>query len=187
MSGDRPAGRRLFLALWPGEAERQALVAAYRSAIPGAAGRAVPAGNLHMTLEFLGPVAEEALPALVALGTQAALPDARLTLDRLDWWRGAATLVAAPSAAPAGLLTAQAQLRESLAAQGFRVDTRPFRPHVTLARKVAAAPSAAVLTGVEWSLGELALVESVPTPEGSRYTPLAHWPRRAATAEFAAL
>ncbi len=186
MSADRLPTRRLFFALWPDDAAREALRAGFGTAVAGAGGRAVPAANLHLTLEFLGPVAEERLADLAALGGAVALPQEPLVLDRLNWWPRAATLVAAPSAPGAGLLAAQADLRQALNDRGFRVDSRPFRPHVTLARKVTAAP-AATAASVRWPLGELALVESVPAPGGSRYTPLARWRRAARHAQFHAI
>jgi 2'-5' RNA ligase len=176
----------LFFALWPDDAVRSALVAACGAALAVARGRAVPATNLHLTLEFLGPVAETALGDLAELGGAIALPDEVLVLDRLEWWRRAALLVAAPGAPGAGLLAMQAQLRQALSGRGFRVDSRPFRPHVTLARELAQAPPPAPPAAVAWPVGELALVESVPAPDGSRYTPLARWRRGAARANFSA-
>lgn len=184
MSHGRPPRRRLFFALWPDDAARGVLGDAFGAAVAAAGGRAVPAANLHLTLEFLGLVEEEALPVLAAFGADVRLPDEPVVLDRLDWWRRAAMLVAAPSAPAAGLLAAQAQLRLALKDGGFRVDSRPFRPHVTLARKVAAPPPPPPSAAVAWRFPELALVESVATPEGSRYTPIGRWPRGAAAADF---
>ncbi len=187
MSGGRPARRRLFFALWPSEAERRALAAAFGAVIAATGGRAVPAESLHLTLEFLGPVADTELATLAALGAAVVLPSEVLVLDRLEWLRRAALLFAAPSVPAAGLLAVQSDLRQALKGRGFRVDSRPFRPHVTLARRVAAPPQGGVQASVAWSVGELALVESVATPAGSCYAPLARWRRDAARADFSAL
>jgi 2'-5' RNA ligase len=113
---------------------------------------------------------------LVALGAGLELPQADVTLDRLDWWRRAQVLVAAASEPPAALVELQADVRRRLNDAGFRIDSQPFRPHVTLARKVAAPPPA-VASAVVWPIAAAALVESVPAPGGSRYTPLATWVR----------
>ncbi len=187
MSDGRPAARRLFFALWPDEAERRALHDAFGAAIAAAGGRAVAPAHLHLTLEFLGAVPDAELAALAAIGAALALPEEVVVLDRLGWWPRAATLVVVPGAAPRGLLAVQAQLRETLKGRGFRVDSRPFRPHVTLARKVRAPPALGPAAGVGWPLRELALVESLTHPQGSRYTPLARWPRGARRADFGAL
>jgi 2'-5' RNA ligase len=186
VSAGGPAGRRLFFALWPDEAQCRALAAAFGAAVAQAGGRAVPPVSLHLTLEFLGSVPDSELAALTSLGAGLALPDATVVFDRLDWWRRPALLVAAPSSVAPELLAAQARLREALRSRGFRVDTRPFKPHVTLAREVVAAPLAAPATGVTWRGLPLTLVESVATPGGSRYTPLARWPRGAALVDFGA-
>jgi len=170
--------RRLFFALWPEHGERLALQAAFAASVQGAGGRAVPAEHLHVTLEFLGAVADARLEELAGIGAALALADEPLVFDRLDWWRRSAALVAAPSLAPAGLAALQADLRRVLSGGGFRVDSRPFRPHVTLAREVARPPPASAAR-VTWRTRALALVESEPTPHGSRYTPLARWPARA--------
>jgi len=187
VTGGRPRRRRLFFALWPDEATRAALGAAAAGAAAAAGGRAVAAANLHLTLEFLGQVPDAQLDSLRAVGAALALPDESLLLDRLDWWRRAAMLVAAPSAPGQALLAAQADLRQVLKARGFRVDSRAFRPHVTLARKLTAPPPAAAPIAVAWPVRELALVESVPTPTGSRYTPLARWRGGVVAADIGAL
>jgi 2'-5' RNA ligase len=170
------AKARLFFALWPGEELRAALTVAFAPAVAAAGGRAVPAHNLHLTLAFLGAVPAAALDRLVALGAALDLPQAGVRLDRLDWWRRAEVLVAAASEPPAALLELQAHLRRLLNEAGFRIDSQPFRPHVTLARKVSSPPPS-VQSAVVWPIATAALVESVPAPGGSRYTPLTTWTR----------
>jgi RNA 2',3'-cyclic 3'-phosphodiesterase len=186
VSGHGPARRRLFFAIWPDDAERRALATAIDATLAVAGGRPVPLEQLHLTLEFLGSVAAAELPTLAALGAAVSLPAGQtVVLDRLDWWRRAAMLVAVPSVPAAGLLALQADLRRALSGRGFRVDSRPFRPHVTLARKVAAPPPRRAVC-VSWPIGAFALVESVPSPAGSTYTPLASWPQAGARADFSA-
>jgi 2'-5' RNA ligase len=187
VSAGRGVTRRLFFALWPNESERGALLDAFGATIAAAGGRAVLPSHLHLTLEFLGAVPDAERAALETLGAALALPEEVVVLDRLHWWARAATLVVAPGAPGPGLLAAQVQLRETLKGRGFRVDSRPFRPHVTLARKVRSAPPLAAPAGVAWRLNELALVESLSQPQGSRYVPLARWARAAGRADFGAL
>jgi 2'-5' RNA ligase len=167
---------RLFFALWPGAASRAALNAAFAPAVALAGGRAVPAHNLHLTLAFLGAVSVTAREQLVVLGAGLELPQADVRLDRLDWWRRARVLVAAVSEPPTALIELQADLRRQLNEAGFRVDSQPFRPHVTLARKVNSPPPP-VASAVVWPIAAAALVESVSAPGGSQYTPLATWSR----------
>ena len=58
---------------------------------------------------------------------------------------------------------------------GFELESRTFRPHVTLARKVSDASGYGPLLPVTWMASELALVES-RTGDAPHYHPLARWP-----------
>jgi 2'-5' RNA ligase len=171
----RERGRRLFFALWPEDADRRAVRAAFEAAVAAAGGRPVADANLHLTLEFVGAVDAAQRTELEAVGAGLTVRAAEVSLDRLDWWPRAATLVAAASAPAAGLLALQSTLRGALKARGFRVDERPYRPHVTLARRVAAPPPVSDAPIVRWPLRTVALVESERAPGGSRYVPLATW------------
>jgi 2'-5' RNA ligase len=65
-------------------------------------------------------------------------------------------------------------LRFALAAQGFMLQDRAFRPHVTLARKVKAARRGVLDPPLAWPADRFALVRSITGPAGSRYEPV-HW------------
>ena len=170
---------RLFFAVWPDTAAREALLRLARDTQAVAGGRATAPQSLHVTLAFLGSVANERLPALAAVAgavAAAARPFA-LTLDRGGGARargGVAWIEAA--APPEALLHLQARLATGFAELGFVPDTRRFRPHVTLARKVAAAAVAPACAPISWQVTELALNASEPAPGGSRYSTLATWP-----------
>lgn len=174
------AGRslRLFFAVWPDAAAREALLRLARDTQAVAGGRATAPQSLHVTLAFLGSVEDGRLPGLAAVA-DAVAATARpftLTLDRGGGARargGVAWIEAA--APPEALLQLQARLAAGLAEIGFVPDTRRFRPHVTLARKVvhAAVPACAP---IRWEVTELVLNASEPAPGGSRYTTLATWP-----------
>lgn len=172
-----PGHRRLFFALWPEASLRERLLETFSAAASAAGGRAVVAENLHVTLEFLGPVAASRLDELEGLGAATSLPTASLSLDTLEWWPRPALRVAGTSRPASALLDLQAELRLRLGERGFRVDSRAFRPHLTLAREVRAAPPPTRVARLDWPLTELALVESHAHPGGSRYTALARWSR----------
>ncbi len=70
-------------------------------------------------------------------------------------------------------------LRSALSARGFDPEQRPFRPHLTLARKVRLPPPAGSVAPQRWAAHEFSLVESITGPEGSRYERLSTWPMRA--------
>lgn len=142
---------RLFLALWPGAAARQA-IQAWQQAVrwpPNA--RLTAPHHLHMTLHFIGNVPRARLPELVDGLAQAFTPFDWLLDEFAVWHRGIAVLQAG-SPAPVELTALHAGLAEALQALRLPVETRPFRPHVTLARHGggAALQPGEVVAPVHW-------------------------------------
>jgi len=165
--------RRLFFAFWPDQATREAMHHAARRAVRGSGGRPVPAANLHMTVAFLGSVAESRLDEIRAVGRTVPVESAfEIVFDGVAFWPKPRVLVAV-SSRPAPEATAiAARLWAGLVPLGIPPDFRPFKPHVTLARKVVKPAPEPALKPVRWPVSGLTLVESVTDPEGSRYTPI---------------
>ena len=86
--------------------------------------------------------------------------------------RSCAWVGATSPPALAGLVEA---LRGELASRGFEPERRPYRAHLTLARKVGQAPSLAPPEPFHWPGTDFALVESVTERTGSVYQPLGAW------------
>lgn len=161
---------------------RQAMVRATRKAARSSGGRPVRAENLHVTLAFLGSVGEGRLAELAAIARQAAgprpgsVPALVLAFDHLEYWRAAQLLCALPSQAPEAVAALARGLQDLLAARGFAPDLKPFRPHVTVVRKVSRAGRFARMPQVVWSFTELALIESRTRPEGALYSVVEFFP-----------
>lgn len=167
---------RLFFALWPDEGLRAELASRFASLQAVApAGRPQRPDQWHVTLEFLGNVPAERRSALHAAADRVAMRSFTIDFDRVEHWRQPEVLCLVASAAPADLSTFVAGLRAALAAAGFAPEQRPFRPHVTLARKVRQAAPATLARPVSWPADRFALVRSVTAPAGSRYEPLRWW------------
>jgi 2'-5' RNA ligase len=153
---------------------RQAMAQAIRKAVRGSGGRPVAPGNLHVTLAFLGLTPERRLPQLAEVARATALDGAEepleLSFDHLEYWRAAHLLCAAPAEASERLAALAGRLQSSLAASGFAPDLKPFRPHVTVARKVAHSGPSGEMHPVRWRFTDFALIESRTLPEGALYS-----------------
>jgi len=107
-------------------------------------GRAVPAGNLHTTLCFVGAVEEERLDALRAVVAGIRGRPVRVRFDALEYWEPPKVLCATASRDSSEASELAIALGEAVVAAGFAPDIKPFRAHLTLARKIAAAQAATV-------------------------------------------
>ena len=178
----REPTRRLFFALWPDEAMRQAMAQATRKAARASGGRPVPMASLHVTLAFLGSVPERRLPELADLARTAAEsvgPALELRFDHLEHWRAAHIVCAAPAEPPMPVAVLARALQDLLVGRGFTPDLKPFRPHVTVVRKVARPGSMDPLGKahpVIWRFAELALIESRTLREGALYSVVGSYP-----------
>jgi RNA 2',3'-cyclic 3'-phosphodiesterase len=167
-----PAALRLFFALWPDAGQREALLAALRQLQLAPVGRSVPAGNLHVTLAFLGSVAPDRIPALREVAAARSWPTDLLMFDQLAWWPKARLLCLEARVVPAALVSSVETFHEDLRRAGFKVEHRAFRAHITVARNVPSPPAQVAALPIPpfgWPMRGVALVGSTPTPEGSRY------------------
>jgi 2'-5' RNA ligase len=169
---EREPTRRLFFALWPDETMREAMAHATRRAARASGGRPLPAENLHVTLAFLGSIPARRLAQLGEIAHAAASGEGPLELsfDHLEYWRAAQLLCALPTEPPARIASLARRLQELLTRGGFAPDLKPFRPHVTVARKVLRPGPIGRMHPVLWRFSDLALLESRPLPAGALYS-----------------
>ena len=124
---------RLFVAIDLPDAHKAKLAGLRGDALPG---RWTPLQQYHLTLRFIGEVNEEG-----AATVEQALADLRgegfslqgRGLGVFPSPRRPRVLFAALDPAPV-LLALQAQVEQALRAIGLDEESKPFRPHVTLAR-----------------------------------------------------
>jgi 2'-5' RNA ligase len=148
---------------------------------------------LHITLAFLGFVADDRLAAATEAAT-AAVVDSRpfeLSFDRAGRFPTgghrprAIWLGVGAGQEDLGRLAANA--RRELTARAFVLEDRPFSPHLTLARvrleasgpesrTIAAAVDALTVPELRLHVDRIALVESQLSPKGPRYTTRAEIP-----------
>jgi 2'-5' RNA ligase len=180
--------RRLFVALEPAEPVRRRIAAAAGALQRGAGAAAsevrwVAEENVHLTLQFLGAVPEERVPAVEKAVAETAAAARPLLLEVKGAggfpnarrprvvWLGLSGDVAA-------LAALVAELGKRLTPLGFAPEARSFSAHLTVgrARDGRGAPglggalaSVAQDEGVAWRAAELVLFESHLSPAGPRY------------------
>lgn len=181
--------RRLFVAIEPSEACRE-IVRTARAALaerfPDARVRWQPDENVHLTLAFLGNVAEEQVDECAQ--QLATCVEHHRTFELASSRLGAFPSPLRPSVIWLGLradTTGElASLQRDVAAayRHIRDDARPFRPHITLGRVKNMAGTdrqefAAALTELPeattaWLAPRVILFESRLTPDGAVHTPV---------------
>ncbi|HKK05774.1 MAG TPA: RNA 2',3'-cyclic phosphodiesterase [Gammaproteobacteria bacterium] len=168
--------RRLFFALRPSAALQDELVRRTRKLVRGGGGRPVGPEKLHLTLAFLGSLDEAAQACVEAAADGMHGEPFRLVFDTLGHFPRPRVIWAGASVIPPALSALVQELTRALLPCGYRPESRPFKAHVTLMRKVGHGPQATALDPLVWDVRDFALVESVTLPEGAQYRVLRRWP-----------
>jgi len=169
--------RRLFLALWPGESERQSLAQLAKRVVGQQ--RRIPDAQLHLTLVFLGATDADQIAAYQAALADLPVPEMELVLDRYGYWPQPRILWLGASHTPPELYELVAELHRRLRTCGFTPEARAFQAHVTLARRFRGpVPTESPVAPLCWRTREVVLVESTPPLQSSRYEILRQWPER---------
>ncbi len=174
-----PAGKptaRLFFAIWPDGAVRDQLDKVSLGLHQACGGRRTRAATVHLTLAFLGEVELGRIPTLLELASRVVGTAFELRLTRFDWWRKKRIAWAAPEQVPAALSALVEDLAVRLKEADFRIDERPYSPHVTLVRKADCRLADFSASPVEWPVEEFVLVRSVMSENGSSYETIGRWP-----------
>ncbi|MGI4720635.1 MAG: RNA 2',3'-cyclic phosphodiesterase [Janthinobacterium lividum] len=154
----KPETTRLFLALWPEPGVRHLLMQ-WRDAWNWPKGASpVHQDKLHVTLHFLGALPSERLPELLE-GLAVPFTPFRLDLGRATLWHNGIAVLE-PLVQPPELPGLHRRLADALLALGLPPEARPYRPHVTMARRAASAIAPQDGPPVPWSVSGYALVES---------------------------
>jgi RNA 2',3'-cyclic 3'-phosphodiesterase len=168
--------QRLFFALWPDAQTRDDFAHIARTHLPPGGGRPVATANVHLTLEFLGTVDASMRACAERAADALSMPAFELEFQRLGYWPRPRVLWSAPQATPEPLESLVATLREALAECGHRPEARPFRAHVTLARKVRGPVVAADHAALRWPVAAFHLMASESGAAGVHYRRLKSWP-----------
>jgi 2'-5' RNA ligase len=149
---------RLFIALWPGSDLASALHAQCGICTTDPGARVVTPQRVHLTLHFLGAVPRQTLPAL-ANALRVPFQAFELRFSHCEQWPHGLR-VAVPDTAVPPLMRLHAALGQALQGLGLPVEERPFRPHLTLARRATAPLPTPEGPPLRWPVSGYVLVES---------------------------
>jgi len=170
-----PQSRRLFLALWPDETQRQQL-AEYYPRLKGCGGRKVALENLHITLAFFGSVDADTQSCLEQQLDVIDASPFTLEMDELGFWRRPQVVWLGAGETPSALTELVAGVKRAMLACALEPDSRPFQTHLTLMRRARRRPEDTDTPRMNWPVSDFVLVASETLPEGARYTVLRRWP-----------
>ena len=170
--------QRLFFALWPDDGVRTRLNKVGIELL-GKRIKRVPAANLHLTLAFAGMVTAPVRQCLETAAADIHCPAFDLSIDFVGHWPKPRIFWIGPSHTPPALWLLAGGLRTVLEDCGSQAETRPYQPHITLARKISTTNfsqhGSAQALSVDWSIRRFCLVESVSDPRSVSYQVLASW------------
>ena len=170
-----PKDIRLFFALWPDDGVRNRIEACVDK-FPAAAGRVVPRYNWHMTLHFIG---NTTFAEKKCLGRQAAEVRAnrfQLIIDQTGFFKKPKVFWLGCMRPPKTLFDLHNNLGGKISRCEYEPETRPYSPHITVARKVEKPPELIRIDPVEWLVDKFVLIESVSVKGGVRYEVIETYP-----------
>ena len=137
----------------------------------------VQLADLHVTLKFIGSVSDIQLPKIIEAVKEVSVPCFALTLDHVGYWEAPRVFWLAPSTQPQALLDLVSNLNQCLARHcEIPLDSRPYRPHITLARKVKVKPAIKLLSPMLLSAQSFSLMLSTTSSDGAKYQRIRAWP-----------
>lgn len=166
---------RCFFALWPDDDTRDHLIEVCRK-LPPETGRFIPKQNLHITLAFLGSLESMVVDNLRQGAAAITARQFSLRLQETGWWRKPRVVWLAAPDVPDALLKLVSDINTLISSQGIRPDTRPYQPHLTIARKAAGKPGKFEFEPIDWRIDSFCLVQSSTLPEGAVYEVIETWP-----------
>lgn len=163
---------RLFYAIWPDDYTREKLASVSRNLDVG---KVIPPENLHITLLFLGHVQDEPKMAMLSGTDTIKCQKFWLKLSRFGCFRRSGVFWMAPDNIPGELINLVNKLSKLAVMNKIIVEDRPYRPHVTLARKIKTRIH---LKSQDFAMhvSKFSLVESKTLPQGAKYRVLKTWP-----------
>ena len=159
---------RLFFALWPNEGVRKKISSCVKL-LPAHRGRGVPRYNWHMTLHFIGNTTFAQKDCLHDQAKKVNAKPFDLRIDRVGYFKKPKVFWLGCQQPPRALVDLQKNLGGLITECEYQPETRPYSPHITVARKVSEKPEMTSFGSIDWHIDRFVLIESVSEPNGVRY------------------
>jgi 2'-5' RNA ligase len=135
-------------------------------------GQPVDRRNCHITLVYIGDFPEEKIPALQSAVAVIDPGQIRVRFDKVSFWQRPKIAAMLTRNVPPDLEHLVTSIQQALIPFGYAPDTRVYRPHITVARKVRAFQEVPLARPIELTWSEFELVESVSYRGEIQYHPL---------------
>jgi len=165
--------KRLFFALWPNNETRKQIDKINQS-ISSEGLKRVKCENLHVTLVFLGNVDAESEAMIRQCMKNISAQPFTIQFDQLSFWRKPRILCLTTQQYDQQLLVLVDALKRELEQCGMVMEDRPYKPHITLARKALRLIDMDIKP-IKWQAHSFCLVESLSAPDGVHYQVLQRW------------
>ena len=165
---------RLFFALWPDDETRHKLACFNQSVLTSDCKR-IPPKNFHVTLVFIGNVNKVGVSAIKNQVANISSEPFAIGFNQLSYWNKPKVVCLTSQQPPEPLLILSESLNAIVNHCGIETDSKPFNPHVTLARHVLSYVERECQP-IIWQAESFCLVESSSNIDGVYYTVKEQWP-----------
>jgi 2'-5' RNA ligase len=161
--------KRLFLALWPDDRQRNNLNEILPPLLHSIEGKMTDRGNWHVTLVFIGGFPEDTIPELLYKMARIEVQPFRLRFDRLTFMPRPKIACLEAMTIPDELIRLKQDLESMLLPYGVAPEKREYRPHITTMRQSRPFETIRPARPIEMQWSGFELVESVSIPGNVRY------------------
>lgn len=166
---------RVFFAIFPDKSVQAQLAHQAKQLEFSFSGSAIKMQHIHLTLLFLGNIAIHRLEVLQQAMKNVSAEKFEFKLEEICYWKHNQIVYSQAKQFPVALFTLVDTLKSAVSEAGFLIDTRAYKPHVTLIRKATHGAKINLDTPVVWHVNEWFLIQSKQTERGAEYIPLSQW------------
>jgi len=164
--------KRLFLALWPDDRQRNTLRDTFRPLLSSVEGKMIDRRNWHVTLVFIGQFPHEQIPELRVKLAHVKVPPFRLRFDRLSYFPRPKIACLQAMKVHDELKQLKSDLEAILSPYDIAPEDLEYRPHITAARPARPFEAVRLARPLEMHWSGFELVESILLPGSIQYRPL---------------